>query len=147
MKLLFLYSELMGYTLSTCKILASYGYEVHIVHWDHKKLSNYIPEINDNIFLYKRSKMDDTDLRKLALTLDPKILVVSGWIDTDYIKIARLFIKKDKITICALDNKWKNSLKQILVNMSIWGTRNQMESVVTFWISEILLCPKIVNMY
>ena len=117
MKLLFLYSELMGYTLSTCKILASYGFEVHIVHMDHKKLSDYIPEINDNIILYKRSKMNSADLKKLALTLDPKILVVSGWMDTDYLKISRLFIKKDKITICALDNKWKNSLKQNLLRL------------------------------
>ena len=41
----------MGYTLSTCKILVKYGYEVHIVHWDHKKLSDYEPEIRERDFL------------------------------------------------------------------------------------------------
>ena len=108
----------MGYTLSTCKILASYGYEIHIVHWDNKKLSDYLPEINDKIFLYKRSKMDYADLKKLALTLNSKILVVSGWMDTDYLKIARIYIKKDKITVCCVDNKWKNNLKQNLLRLS-----------------------------
>lgn len=123
----------MGYTLSTCKVLVKYGYEVHIVHWDHKKLSDYEPETNNNIFLYKRSKLNYESLKSLAFDLNPVILVASGWMDNDYLKVARSFIKKNKITICALDNKWENSLKQNLLSaLSKFGFLNLFFS--HFWV-------------
>ncbi len=123
----------MGYTLSTCKILASQGFEVHIVHWDHKKLSDYEPEINNDILLYKRSEMNYNDLKNLALDLNPEILVISGWLDNEYLKIARSFVKKDIITVCALDNKWENSLKQYLLSaLSKFGLFNLFFS--HFWV-------------
>ena len=34
MKILYLYTEVMGYTLSTVKELINLNYEVHIVNWD-----------------------------------------------------------------------------------------------------------------
>lgn len=123
----------MGYTLSTSKKLVKYGYEVHIVHWDHKKLSNYEPEINNDITLYNRSKMNYNDLKKLALDLNPEILVVSGWLDSEYLRIARSFIKIDKKTVCALDNQWENSLKQYLLSvLSKFGLFNLFFS--HFWV-------------
>tara|TARA_A100001015_G_scaffold306867_1_gene401804 strand:- start:749 stop:1708 length:960 start_codon:yes stop_codon:yes gene_type:complete len=103
------------------------------VHWDHKKLSSYEPEINDNIFLHKRSKMNYESLKKLSWDLNPVILVISGWMDNDYLKVARTFIKKNKITVCALDNKWENSLKQnLLSKLSKFGLLNLFYS--HFWV-------------
>ena len=38
MKILYLYAEVMGYTMATIRELAERGNEVHVVHWDHKQL-------------------------------------------------------------------------------------------------------------
>ena len=84
----------MVYTLSTCKVLVKYGYKVHIVHWDHKKLSDYEPEINNNIFLYKRSKLNYESLKSLTFDLNPEILVISGWLDNEYLKINGHLLKR-----------------------------------------------------
>ena len=47
-KILFLYSEVMGYNIATIKKLAEMNYEVHLIHWDHIKLSKFsFDEINN----------------------------------------------------------------------------------------------------
>ena len=38
--ILYLYAEVMGYTISTIEELCKLGYEIHVLHWDKKKLSN-----------------------------------------------------------------------------------------------------------
>ena len=47
----------MGYTLATCKKLVENGAEVHIVHWDHKKLSKYDPANPKEFFFIKGQKI------------------------------------------------------------------------------------------
>ena len=77
----------MGYTLTTCKVLASKGNQVHVVHWDHKKLSEYNPVTDENIFLYKRSRYNYEKIKQLIKKVKPKIIVVSGWMDKSYLKV------------------------------------------------------------
>ena len=56
-KILYLYSEIMGYNISTIDNLIILGAEVHLVHWDHKKLAKYkiINKNNFNIYLDQNS--------------------------------------------------------------------------------------------
>ena len=84
----------MGYTLATCKKLVENGAEVHIVHWDHKKLSKYDPTKSKGIFLYKRSKNNYISIKSIILKINPD-LVVSGWMDKTY-RLANYFKKKIK---------------------------------------------------
>ena len=42
LNILFLYTEVMGYTLSTLKVIKSKGYNVHLIHWDKKKSHNLL---------------------------------------------------------------------------------------------------------
>lgn len=37
MKILYLYTEVMGYTVATIEELKQNGAEIHLVHWDKKK--------------------------------------------------------------------------------------------------------------
>ena len=46
----------MGYTLTTCEKLVENGAEVHIIHWDHKKLSEYNPKNQMEFFSMKGQK-------------------------------------------------------------------------------------------
>ena len=86
----------MGYTLTTCEKLVENGAEVHIIHWDHKKLSEYNPKKSDGIFLYERSKNDYESMKSIMLEINPDLIVVSGWMDKTYLRLANYFKKKIK---------------------------------------------------
>ena len=86
----------MGYTLTTCKKLVDNGAEVHIIHWDHKKLSEYNPSKSNGIFLYKRSKNNYNSIKSIILKTDPDLIIVSGWMDKTYLRLANYFKKKIK---------------------------------------------------
>ena len=114
MKILYLYQEVMGYTVETLKALSKRNVDVHVIHWDHKKLTPYkIPEIN-NIKFYKRSSFDFKEMRKLTLKIDPDLTVVSGWVDLCYLRISRLIISRNKNVIVGFDDQWHGTFKQIV---------------------------------
>ena len=114
MKILYLYSEVMGYTLSTISSLVSFGAEVHVVYWDKKKLTPYeIPKLN-KINFYPRSKLTLKSMTLLANNIKPDITVVSGWMDYDYLKISRILRNNGAAVVCCLDQQWEASNKKIL---------------------------------
>ena len=77
-KILYLYSEVMGYNLSTIKNLIKSGAEVFLVHWDKKKLSNYRLIEQDGLNIYSRSKISYEKLLNLAIEINPdKIRLLS----------------------------------------------------------------------
>ena len=50
MKILYLYSEIVGYLIPIFKeYVSSYNAEVHVIHWDKKKLKPYQPPKLDKI--------------------------------------------------------------------------------------------------
>jgi len=54
MKILYLYTEVMGYTLATINELRQTGAEIHLVHWDDKKLTPYKIPTSNKLFLYPK---------------------------------------------------------------------------------------------
>lgn len=112
MKILYLYAEVMGYTMATLNALVAHGAEIHVVHWDHKKRTPYrIPEMQ-NIRTYQRSAMRVENLHRLANEVDPTITVVSGWMDQGYLEVAKRLRAKGKIVVLAFDNQWHGTLRQ-----------------------------------
>ncbi len=104
----------MGYTLATINSLIEKGAEVHIVHWDEKKLTPYEFTHKNSVFLIKRSKHNYKSLILLAQEIDPIITVVSGWQDRSYLKVASSLRKKNKIVVSGFDDQWHNSNRQLL---------------------------------
>ena len=51
----------------------------------------------------------------MVKNINPDILVISGWMDKDYLKVARNVKNKVKNIVCCIDNHWDNSLKQLLI--------------------------------
>lgn len=122
MKILYLYSEVMGYTMATLRALVKLGVEIHLVHWDHKKITPYRFDTIPNLTEYKRSEMNREDLLRLAQKLSPDITVISGWMDKDYLFVSRRLRTEGRITVAAFDAQWNGSLKQIgLVGLSQLG--------------------------
>jgi glycosyltransferase involved in cell wall biosynthesis len=122
-KILYLYSEIMGYNLSTIKYLIKSGAKVSLVHWDHKKLSNYKIESLPNLKIYKRSEMTKEDITNLVIELKPDITVVAGWFDKGYLFATKYLRKKNKVVVCQLDSQWessiKNPIKKLIFNLNI----------------------------
>ena len=46
--------------------------------------------------------------------VDPQITVVSGWVDKEYLKVARKLRTGGKVVICSLDGQWHGSLRNEL---------------------------------
>jgi glycosyltransferase involved in cell wall biosynthesis len=114
MKLLFLYTEVMGYTEIVLETLKeNYNARIILIHWDRKKLTKHKLSVTCEKII-PRSTVDKSDLKRLVDRFEPDILFISGWMDKVYLKIARIS-KKNGITVVAgLDTPWKHSLKQFI---------------------------------
>jgi glycosyltransferase involved in cell wall biosynthesis len=113
-RILYLYAEVMGYTMATIRMLLERGIEVHVVHWDHKKLTPYqVPEWV-NLHLYKRSRMTVEAIHNLIDSLMPAITVVSGWQDKEYMAAAKRQRARGGIVVTGFDDQWHGTLRQKL---------------------------------
>jgi glycosyltransferase involved in cell wall biosynthesis len=112
-KVVFLYTELAAYFISCVKELAKCGVEVHIVRLPVNAEAPFIFEEQTDIFLYERNAFDETTLIHWLQNLNPDIILVSGWIDSAYLKACDAFIKKIP-RVLLMDNQWKGTWKQRL---------------------------------
>jgi glycosyltransferase involved in cell wall biosynthesis len=118
MKILYLYAEILGYTMATIQALVNSGAEVHVVHWDHKKLTAYQHPAMDSVYFYRRSEMTFEAISTLAKYLSPDITVVSGWMDKDYLYVARALRKKKLPVAIGLDGQWLPSPRQFVASLA-----------------------------
>lgn len=114
MKILYLYAEVMGYTMATIRELAERGNEVHVVHWDHKKQTPYKAPVVPNIFMYNRSELSVEQIKKLAKNIAPVVTVVSGWMDRGYMSVAKQLRLEGLPVVVGFDDQWHGTLKQWL---------------------------------
>lgn len=112
MRILYLYAEVMGYTLATIRELIRMGNEVHVVHWNHQKLTPFEIRKIPNLFLYSRSRQTGSTLRRLHQRIHPALTVVSGWQDPLYLHFCRHLRKAGNLVITGLDEQWHGSPKQ-----------------------------------
>ncbi len=112
MKFVFLYTEIAEYFLACCNLLAEHG-EVHIIRWPVNKEAPFKFEINPKLKLYSKSDYTLQQLTQLVESIKPNVIVCSGWIDKDYLKISKSYFKKIP-TVMTCDTHWTGSLKQRL---------------------------------
>jgi glycosyltransferase involved in cell wall biosynthesis len=113
-KILYLYAEVMAYTMATLKALVEAGAEVHVVHWDDKKLTPYRMPAYRQVYTYSYSQHTLDSLMQLAATLQPDVTVVSGWQEQRYLKVARRLRQQGRVVVTAFDGQWQGGLKQYL---------------------------------
>ena len=109
----------MGYNIPIFELLSKLKHDVHVVHWDHKKLSKYKHNNTQNIKYYKRSELKLEDIKNIANKINPDITVVSGWMDFDYLKTAKMIKSNGNLVVCCLDNHWIGSAKQYTLKFLI----------------------------
>lgn len=110
MNILFLYTELADYVVNCCKELAKKG-KVHIVRWPVNKEAPFQFDFGNELRVYEKDKYTFEELNQLIVTINPSIIICSGWIDKDYLKLVKPYFKKIP-TVITLDTKWTGSLKQ-----------------------------------
>lgn len=103
----------MGYQIPIFKAYVSkYNAEVHVIHWDHKKLTPYIPPSLENVFYYKRSDFTLKQLKQFVIESNPDIIYVSGWMDKGYLRVIRLLRKQGIPVVTGFDDIWFKTMKQ-----------------------------------
>ncbi len=113
--IVYLYAEIMGYNVAVFKeYISNHQAEVHVVHWDQKKKTPYVPLELDNVFYYGKSQFDNTSLLQFVLKLQPDIIFTSGWMDRDYLKICLKLRQKPFPIIAISDTSYNRSWRQKL---------------------------------
>lgn len=113
MVILYLYAEIMGYQVPIFEYyVKSTGAEVHIIHWDHKKKTEYeVPSI-EGVKFYKRSQFSWGKLKNFVQNLNPDIIYVSGWMDKGYLNAIMFMRKKNVPVVSGFDDIWFNTFRQ-----------------------------------
>jgi glycosyltransferase involved in cell wall biosynthesis len=117
--ILYLYAVLDGYVIGVLKeLVKKTNGTIDVVFWDSENAgwSKYKVGAVDGIIFHKRSLMDAESILGLLLKRQPNILVVSGWMDRDYIAACKIY---KKINPCVkivpiIDDQWTGSLRQHL---------------------------------
>jgi glycosyltransferase involved in cell wall biosynthesis len=109
-KFLFLYTEIADYFLACCQELSVKG-EVHVIRYPVNKEAPFQFNHATSVKLYNRNDFSYQQLQKFSKDLKPDIIICSGWIDNDYLKLCKTYFKKVP-TVLTCDTHWRGDLKQ-----------------------------------
>ena len=87
---LILYTEIAGYTI-TCinKTIELYpDVEFHVVRWPVNKEAPFKFELN-SASIYERNDFTNEQLLELANTINPDLIISSGWMDKGYVNVCK----------------------------------------------------------
>jgi len=131
LKILFLYTELAAYLTSSVKYFLQKNpeAEVHIVRFPVNKEAPFEFDQIPNLYLYQRNDFSSLEWIDFAKSLNPQIVLCSGWVDKTYLKICRHFYGKIPCVLI-LDNHWSGSWKQWVLRIFSQFTLHRMFSEV-----------------
>ena len=130
-RILFLHSELAGYFLACTDALSSISEvaAIQIVHWPVHVDAPFEIDSHESITFTSKESLSRKDLDEQVSLFNPTAIFVSGWMDSDYLEIAKTWHSRATITLC-MDNWWKGSLRQWLgVLGSRWLLRTKFHNV------------------
>jgi glycosyltransferase involved in cell wall biosynthesis len=119
-RVVFFYSRLNGFVLSTLRALEATGRceRIDVVHWsDAGEIGNhYRPEGLGGVFFRRREDFRDEDLARLLKEARPTTIYVSGWMDDGYLRAvrARRAAGQRFVTVAGLDDQWRGTWRQRL---------------------------------
>lgn len=120
-RIVVLWTRLSGYFTYCLRMLKErHDVELFVAHWpsrpnapfDHREFS-WIDALE--------LKTGSLSARKISEQIEgfhPHILLVSGWMDKDYLRIARKEKKAGTLVVAGLDNQWRNTIRQQLASFA-----------------------------
>ena len=112
MNVLFLYTELAEYFVKCCEELSKKT-NVHIIRWPVNKEAPFVFSFPDKVNVYDKAGYSYPELEKLIKQINPDVIICSGWIDKDYLRLTKPYHKKIP-TVLTCDTHWAGSLKQYI---------------------------------
>lgn len=111
-RLLFLYTELAGYFIACLKKLSElHDVDIEVIHWSVNKEAPFHFNFNGAVNFTEKNTLSNKQLIQKVESMSPDFIYCSGWIDKDYLSIAKKYKKKIPVVI-GLDNQWTGSIKQ-----------------------------------
>lgn len=117
MRVLYLYSEVMGYTTATIQALVEHGDDVSLVYWDKNKLTPISVTLPPAVNALPRSEMTVRSMVRLAEEFNPELIVVSGWMDKGYLLAVAILKMRGFRVITGLDQQWFGGTKQQILRI------------------------------
>jgi glycosyltransferase involved in cell wall biosynthesis len=116
MTYLFLYTELAGYSLDCFRVHLQLNPEdqIHVVHHPVNAEAPFKFNVPDGVYLHEKAALGMEGIYELMRRIKPNLVLVSGWMDRDYVRICRMSRKTYRIVLC-LDNTWRGTWKQRLL--------------------------------
>ncbi|MFN4915191.1 MAG: glycosyltransferase family 4 protein [Sphingomonadales bacterium] len=116
MTFLFLYTELAGYSIDCFQehLRLHPDDTIHVVHYPINPEAPFQFHIPQGVFMHEKKKLGAEGLYELIKQIRPDLILMSGWQDKDYLRLARMAGKAYRFVLC-LDNTWRGTLKQWLL--------------------------------
>ncbi len=113
MKILYLYTELMGYNLPVLRQLVErYGARIDVIHWNRNKLTPFRPDPIPGVTFHERSAFSPAAMVEFALKISPDVVYITAWMDRGYLPVARALKARGVPVVTGLDSQWTGSLRQ-----------------------------------
>lgn len=112
-KITILYSELADYSLACFRALKKEGTAIQLIHWPINPEAPFQFDLSFLDEAIDRSELGYASMLERVKSFDPDGILVSGWMDKDYVRVARNR-NASSITVLSLDNHWTASFKQRL---------------------------------
>lgn len=107
----FLYTELAGYTMACFNHASKTGVKIHVVHWEVNKEAPFEFDADPAIVRYSRQDFNTDQLSDLIKDINPDALFISGWVDKGYMQVGKIFRRLLPVVL-VLDNPWQATLRQ-----------------------------------
>ncbi len=114
--ILFLYTEVMGYTQAMLECIPKLRSDVRVtvIFSDKDGVSKYEMVASDHIDYLKKSQFRRAELYNYIKNLTPQIIYISGWSVREYMDAVSQYKKVEKsvVVVMGLDNQWLGTLRQ-----------------------------------
>jgi glycosyltransferase involved in cell wall biosynthesis len=116
MTFLFLYTELAGYSMDCFRehLKLNPDDSIHVVHYPINPEAPFAFAVPEGVIMHEKSNLGTEGIYDLIKRIKPNLIMMSGWVDRDYLRLARMARKTYRFVLC-LDNTWRGSLKQWLL--------------------------------
>lgn len=116
MKIAILYTRMAGYFYESLQVFAkTYRAEILIIAQKPDPNAPYQFEDTTQIRIEERNAYSGNKLIERIDTFHPDIIYMTGWTDSQYLKIGRQYKRRIPV-VMGMDNYWRNTLKQHLAS-------------------------------
>jgi glycosyltransferase involved in cell wall biosynthesis len=107
---------LAGYTVASIQALHAINTEVSLVRFPVNAEAPFDFSFDGKLKVYNRQDFNESELIKLAVDVQPDVILCSGWNDKAYLAVCKEWFGRIPVVL-AMDNKWKGGPKQQLARL------------------------------